>query len=222
MEDRMSVPSVNTEAGNFAELLARLGGIPLERIRTLPAPGTATETDVVAARLAPERRLCELIDGVLVEKAVGARESLLAAVLIQLLFNHVEAHDLGIVLGADGALRLFPGQVRIPDVSFLSWHRLPGRALPDEAVPELAPDLAVEVISAGNTPAEMKRKVRDYFKGGARLVWLIHPPTRSADVHPAGGRRRRLQKNQSLEGGDVLPGLTIPLPTLFARAGLRE
>jgi Uma2 family endonuclease len=216
----MSAPSLNAVPGNFAELLAQLGGVPLERIRTRPAPGTATETDVIVARLTPERRLCELIDGVLVEKAVGARESLLAGVLVQLIWNHAEAHDLGIVLGADGALRLFPGLVRIPDASFVAWERLPGRKLPDDPIPELVPDLAIEVISVSNTPAEMQRKVRDYFKAGAQLVWLIQPPSRTADVYSSADRRRRLRKNQSLDGGDVLPGLTIPLPTLFGRAGM--
>src|SRR5438128_1663033 len=102
--DRMSSPAIHTEHDNLAELITLLGGVPLERIRTHPAPGTATEADVAATRQAPERRLCELIDGVLVEKAVGARESLLAAILVQLIWNHVEAHGLGIVLGADGAL----------------------------------------------------------------------------------------------------------------------
>ena len=80
--------------------------------------------------------------------------------LVQLIWNHVEAHDLGIVLGADGALRLFPGLVRIPDASFVAWERLPGRKLPDDPIPELVPDLAIEVMSVSNTPAEMQRKVR--------------------------------------------------------------
>src|SRR5271165_6654930 len=70
---------------DLAELLERLGGIPPARVRYHPPPGTATEADVVAAMEAPRKRLCELIDGVLVEKPMGFTESLLAAALIEIL-----------------------------------------------------------------------------------------------------------------------------------------
>src|SRR5690242_14179450 len=94
---------------NLADLLDRLGGIDPSRVRYKPAPGTATEQDVIAARRSRQRRLCELVDGVLVEKTMGAKESFLAAVLIRLMGNFVDAMGLGIVLGADGALQLLPG-----------------------------------------------------------------------------------------------------------------
>src|ERR1700722_16946968 len=99
---------------NFAELLEQIGRVPLERIRLKPPPGTATEKDVLRAYSGLERRLCELVDGVLVEKAMGTEEALLASILVQLLWNHVRPRRLGLVLGADGMLRLMPGLVRIP------------------------------------------------------------------------------------------------------------
>src|SRR5438309_3646410 len=104
----------------LADVVERLGSIPLERIPASPAPGTATEADVLA-RQGGEKRLYELVDGVLVEKPMGYYESLLAGLLIQILNNFLEQHDLGIALGEAGTLRLAPGLVRIPDVSFLSW-----------------------------------------------------------------------------------------------------
>src|SRR5215472_8966577 len=110
---------------NLAELMEQLGGVPLERIRMRPPPGTATEKDVLAAEREPRKRLCELIDGVLVEKAMGIRESSLAAFLAHLLHVFLDEDPRGIVLGADGMIRTFPGQVRIPDVSFIAWERLP-------------------------------------------------------------------------------------------------
>ena len=70
---------------------------------------------------------------------------------------------------------LFRGLVRIPDVAFTSWERLPGRRVPPEPIPELAPDLAVEVLSQSNTEAEMTRKRGEYFAAGVRLVWLVDP-----------------------------------------------
>src|SRR5438105_9533701 len=103
-----------------ADLLRRLGNIPPERVRIFPPPGTATEQDVIDIE-AHENRLCELIDGVLVEKTVGYYESRVAIVLGYFIELFLTRHDLGIVLGSDGTLRLMPGLVRIPDVSFISW-----------------------------------------------------------------------------------------------------
>ena len=67
----------------------------------------------------------------------------------------------------------------IPDVSFISWQQLPGRNFPDDAIASLYPDLAVEVVSAGNTPGEMRRKLKDYFAAGTQIVWFIYPKTKS-------------------------------------------
>ena len=149
------MPSLLT-AVTVSDLLHQLGDIPPKRVRLQPPPGTATEADVVAVHNR-EDRLCELVDGVLVEKTMGYYESYIVATLIRLLGNFVVAHDLGIVAGADGMMRLAPGLVRIPDVSFVSWEKLPGRRLPRQAIPDLVPDLAVEVLSEGNTPREMAR-----------------------------------------------------------------
>jgi Uma2 family endonuclease len=108
----------------MAALLTRLGGVSPSRVLLQPAPGTATEKDVLAIH-ERERRLCELVDGVLLEKTVGADESIYAAWLSYFLIEFVRSHRLGQVLGADGFIRLFPNMVRIPDVSFISWQRFP-------------------------------------------------------------------------------------------------
>ena len=209
------------EIVTVADLLKRLGGIPAERVRLQPAPGTATEQDVIAVE-ARENRLCELIDGTLVEKAMGYYEGRLAAVLIQLLGNWADEHDRGIAVGADGTVRLMPGLVRIPDVSFTSWSRLPGRELPLEPIPDLAPDLAVEVLSVSNTAAEMKRKVREYFQSGVRLVWLMDPVAREVTVFTSPNRSRVLNEGQVIEGGKVLPGFSLLVREWFRRAGPRR
>jgi Uma2 family endonuclease len=201
---------------SFGDLLQHLGRIPPERIRVHPAPGTATEKDLLDIQ-AREDRLYELVDGVLVEKAMGFRESFLAVFLARRLGDFADAHDLGIVVGADGAVRLGEGLVRIPDVAFIAWDRLPGKRIPDAPVPDLAPDLAVEVLSENNTKEEMERKLRDYFFAGVRLVWLVDPDRRVVDVCTAPDQCVRLQEGQPLGGGDVLPGLSLSLKQLFAQ-----
>src|ERR1700694_3138250 len=159
-----------SHVASFADLLDRLGNVPLDRIRVHPAPGTATEDDLIAGC---EDRLCELVEGVLVDKPVGFHESLLATLVSSLLWRFLYEHDLGLALGADTMLRLAPGLVRLPDVSFASWARSPGLQLPMTQIAALTPDLAVEVLSPSNTRREMTRKLHEYFAGGCRLAGVF-------------------------------------------------
>lgn len=199
----------------LADLVERLGGIPLGRIRLQPPPGTATEADAILVEQS-EEALCELVDGVLVEKAMGFREACLAAALSALLRDFVVARNLGLVSGADGMMRLFPGRVRIPDVAFVSWERIPGRRMPLEPIPRVVPDLAVEVLSAGNTVAEMERKRQEYLEAGVRLLWMVDPDRRIVSVYSEPESPRIVDSSQILDGGDVLPGLVIRVADLFA------
>jgi Uma2 family endonuclease len=198
-----------------ADLLERCGNVPPHRIRVRPAPGAATEQDVLRIQ-AREDRLYELVDGVLVEKTVGLQESCLAVELTRLVGNFVARHRLGIVAGADGTLRILPRMVRIPDMSFISWARLPERAYPAEPIPDLAPDLAVEVLSKDNTKQEMARKLKDYFLAGVELVWYVDPRKRTVTAYTAPDEPRRYGEADTLDGGTVLPGFRLPLAELFA------
>lgn len=198
----------------LADLLERFGPMPYSRIRHDPPPGTATEQDVIDIH-DREHRLCELVDGVLVEKTIGAFESYLAVRLILLLGSYVEKGKLGIILGADGTIRLAPGLVRIPDVAFFSWYRLPARKIPHEPIPDLVPDLAVEVLSKYNTKQEMDRKLEDYFAAGVRAVWYVDPDKRTVQVFSSPEQSTVLQEKDVLEGGQVLPGFSVPVAELF-------
>jgi Uma2 family endonuclease len=163
--------------------------------------------------------LYELVDGVLVEKTVGFYESYLAALLAGHLCTFVMERRLGIVAGADGPMRLAAGLVRMPDASYVSWDRLPDRQLPQAPIPDLVPDLAVEVLSEGNTQKEMDRKLRDYFTAGARLVWYVHPEDHTVEVFTGPDTSTVLREGQTLDGGAVLPGFTLSLQQLFAQPG---
>jgi Uma2 family endonuclease len=203
------------------DLLERLGRVPLHRVRFHPAPGTATEDDVLT-RPNGEKRLCELVDGVLVDKPMGYYESLLAGILIQLLRNFLDDHDLGIVLGADGTLQLLPGLVRVPDVSYIAWEKFPDRELPPEPIPNLVPDLAVEVLSESNTEAEMERKLQEYFTAGVQLVWYVEPEPRRVRVYTSPSDVLSLGEQEVLTGDPVLPGFQLTISEWFDRAGQRR
>ncbi|HQX49934.1 MAG TPA: Uma2 family endonuclease [Planctomycetaceae bacterium] len=210
----MQVISNAAVAGNFSDILTELGGISADRVHHTPGPGSATIEDL---RYANENgALCELIDGTLVEKAMGWQESLVAAYLIELIGSFSRLHNLGLVTGPDGFVRILGSLVRGPDVAFVSWDRLPNRRMPVASVPECVPDLAVEVLSLGNTLAEMSRKRREYFHAGVRLVWMIDPRERTVAVYTSITNVSVIGETGKLSGGDVLPRLEIDLAELFA------
>lgn len=202
----------------FDALHARLGLVPLSRIRTKPAPGTATEKDLERAR----KPVCELIDGVLVEKAMGDRESLLGMYVGRLIGNHVDAGDLGVVLGEAGYFRIGGKQLRAPDASFTSWSSFPQDEIPEEAYWSVAPALAVEVLSPDNTVAEMDRKIGEFFAEGTKLFWVIDPDTKTAKVYTSAKKFKELDASGTLDGGKVLPGFKLPLADLFAATKRRK
>ena len=198
-----------------ADLVRAFGPIPLHRIRHQPRPGLAKPQDVVEI-YDREKRRYELVDGILLEKAMGFKESLLAMRIGRLLGNFLAINDLGVVAGEGGMMELSPGLVRIPDVSFISWDRFPNRAIPEDPLPRLVPNLAIEVFSAGNTKKEMDRKLRDFFDSGVQLVWFVRPKNRSVEVFTSPTESVVLRQNQTLTGGDVLPEFTVLVRELFA------
>lgn len=216
----VTVPPARRQFRNVAELQAFLGGIPAARIRLEPLPGQATEEDILRIH-AQEGPICELIDGVLVEKPTATYEALLAGVLLYFLQQYLEDHDLGIVLPGDGLLRLFPGRVRAPDVSFIAWKRMPNQELGHEAIASLAPDLAVEVLSPSNTEAEIDQKIQEYFGAAGKLVWIVDPQARTVRVYTSPRRSTLLTEDDTLDGRKVLPGFSLPIRKWFARASRR-
>ena len=184
-------------------------------MRLSPVPGTATERDLIHENEHNDR-ICELIDGVLVEKATGQEESRLAALLIMFLGTFVRQGNLGAIFAPDGPTRLSPNQIRYPDVAFVSRDRFQGRKNRKEPILDLAPDLAIEVLSKSNSRREMERKLRDYFNAGTRLVWYVDPKSRTVRVYTSPKDPTTLAEDQTLDGGDVLQGFTVSLRDLFA------
>lgn len=203
------------KAETAADLLHRLGDIAPERIRMFPYPGTATVKDVVEIE-ARENRLFELVDGVLVEKIMGYQEALIATVIIHALYDFVSPRDLGAVTGPDGMIRFPKNLVRMPDVAFVKWEKFPGGEIPDEAAPRIVPDLAVEVLSKGNTKGEMSRKLQEYFQSGVPLVWFVDPKTKTVTVYTSPKRSKVIPTSGTLDGGKVLPGFEVVVSTLFS------
>ncbi len=204
------------KATTWEDRLSDLGNVPAARIRSEPAPGASTVEDVVRLRNT-ERRLYELVDGTLVEKAMGWQESLLAGVLLQWLNNYLDQHRIGVATGPDGMTRLFGDTVRGPDVAFVAWDRMPGGQIPIEPVPDLVPNFVIEVLSLGNTFGEMSRKRREYFHAGVELLWMVDHRSRTVTVFRSPQDASVFADVQKLNGGNVLPGWQVDIADLFSR-----
>jgi Uma2 family endonuclease len=199
-----------------AGLYHRFRPILFSRIRHDPPPGSGIVDDVVRLN-DHEDRLYELVDGILVQKTVGVLESWIAMRIGRLVGNFNDPQNLGFVTGEGGTIQLDLGLVQIPDVSFFSLERIPGGEIPEEPIPLLVPDLAVEVISRSNTSKEMTEKLHEYFAKGVSLVWYVRPKTRVVDVYTATDSFTGLTASMRLDGGDVLLGFSIQVAELFER-----
>lgn len=199
-----------------ADLLERLGGIAPERVLMSPPPGTATEADVLSLLENPKRKvIAELIDGFLVEKAMGIVESIVASTIIFRLWAYIEPLRSGIVTSPDGPFRMAGGNVRFPDLAFAPWDSVP-EDLSTLKIANFPPVLAVEVLSESNTPKEIAMKLAEYFDRGCKLAWIIDPTTETATVYTSAKRGKAIPAEGELTGGKVLPGFALKLADLFA------
>jgi Uma2 family endonuclease len=213
-------PSKNNLASRwrtFAEILDRLGDVDPARIRADIWPDQTTDEDCTESK---DRFgiLCEMVEGVLVEKVMGWEEARLATVLAHLISDYLDRNPLGIVIGPDGPIRIESRVIRMPDVSFLSWEHLPGGEMPAGPVMEAVPDLAVEVISRGNRPGEMGVKLQEYFRRGVRLVWYIDFKKRTARAYSGVDDFTVIPTSGTLDGGDILPDFSVKLSSLYELA----
>ena len=133
------------------------------------------------------------------------------------LSNFVRANDLGMVSGAETGfvVERDPDSVLGADAAFVSHGRLATIENFDKFCP-FAPDLAVEVMSPSNTAREMEEKVALYFGAGARAVWVFNPRKRTTAVYTSPTGVRVLNEDDTLDGGEVLPGFKLDLSELFA------
>jgi Uma2 family endonuclease len=108
-----------------------------------------------------------------------------------------------------------PDTVRAPDIYYVRAARLPPTGIP-EGFWELAPDLAVEVVSPSESAEEIREKVRDYLLAGTALMWVIYPRSQEVIVHTPDGLARTYGSADVLENFAELPGFACAVASLFA------
>jgi len=163
-------------------------------------------------------RVLELVEGVIIEMPKPKRIHGVVTMRLALkIASFVEAHDLGEVAVGDTGFVLERNAygrdtVRGLDVAFVSSKRLP--TPPDFTWYETGPDLAVEVISPTNKAGDIHLKVMQLLSAGSRLIWLVYPESRTIVAHTAEAATT-LQENDTLSGGDVLPGFQLRVGDIF-------
>jgi len=181
--------------------------------------GTGSSTLLTANDLARLDDLPhELVRGVLrlVTPSVSEHGSVVMRVSAAL-SQHVYPAGLGELFGESTGFLLErdPDTVLCPDVAFVASQRLPPEGL-GRSFLGLAPDLAVEVLSKGNRPKEIREKVAAYLRLGVRCVWVIDPAKRVVRIHPADGAEMLVGEEGTLDGGELLPGFRCPAAWLFS------
>jgi Uma2 family endonuclease len=171
-------------------------------------------TDEELLQLPKDGHKYEVVDGELVVSPAGFWHDVIVARVINRLSQFVDAQRLGLVVAPDALYRLPSGNRRGPDASFVAAERV--AALPRTTVfPELAPDLAVEVLSPSDRRRSVLDKVGEYLDAGVRLVWVIDPEKRRAAVYRTATEGRFVAPDGELDGEDVLPGFRCRLSDLL-------
>lgn len=159
----------------------------------------------------------ELVNGIPVEKAMGAESSSVEINIGAILREFVLLHRLGRVYPGTTGFHCFadrPNTVRRPDAAFVAADRLPGGKSP-KGFFQLAPDLAVEVVSPRDRAAKLETKICDYLAAGVKLVWVVYPDSQTVHVRTPDGGGRVIPGTGTVDGGDVLPGFTCAVAKFF-------
>lgn len=164
----------------------------------------------------PDGERYELVDGELVE-GVMSFESVWIATLLSLKLNEfVLPRGLGFVAGDGLGYQCFDesDKIRRPDVSFVRAGRLSLSQF-ESGHCQIAPDLAVEVVSPNDLFSDVERKANEYLTAGVKLVWVLNPETQTILVYRPDGTMAHLSAKDDLDGETVLPGFQCPVRSLF-------
>ncbi len=173
-----------------------------------------SEAEFEAFILLPEHgdTVFELIDGKIYPVVSNNRSSRIAMTIGILLGAYVLQKKLGYVTGADGGYQV-SGQRYIPDVAFMSKARQAEAS--DEAYNPIAPDLAVEVLSPTDNPANVRIKLTNYLNAGT-VVWIVDPSTQRVEIYIPKQKPTQLGIQDTIHGGEILPDFALPVSDIFA------
>ena len=160
----------------------------------------------------------ELIEGELIEmQPAGFLHGVTGNVLNVELAFYVMQQNLGVVTMAETGFKVAtnPDTVWAPDIGFIAKNRLPADLTTVRGFFPGAPDLAVEVVSPGDTYEEVETKTARYLDSGTSLVWIVRPRQQRVEVHRADGTSQLLSPTETLDGETVVPGFSLSVSRIF-------
>jgi Uma2 family endonuclease len=194
--------------------------ITIERVQKTSETTTSNSdkkvwTDQELMALPNDGTKYELVDGELIMSNSGMEHGYVAIILATALFNFVTSQRLGVIVDSSTAFTMKAGNKRAPDISFVTKERLVGLKKLPKGFWNGAPDLAVEVLSPGNTVEEIHAKIVEYFENGTKLVWVINTEEQFVLVYRSPQPDRLLKVTDFLEGEDIITGFSFPVAELF-------
>lgn len=159
----------------------------------------------------------ELIEGVLHETvSVGEEHGHIAGIFITFLNIHIRPKRLGRTGGTDVGVKIQrdPDTVREPDVYYVSAERLP-LDVRVQGYLEVVPELVVEIVSPSDSDADVREKIAMWLELGVSMALEVRPASQTITVHRPGVPALTLTGDDVLDGGDVLPGFSLPLSEIF-------
>jgi Uma2 family endonuclease len=166
--------------------------------------------------------LFELVHGRLVEKQMSSKSGIATVKLTIRLGSFVESNGLGELM-SEVTFRCFPNepkQVRRPDLAFIASNHL--SAVPENGNVPIPPDLAIEIVSEGDTIVELEEKLIDYRAAAIPLIWIINPHARNIRIFRPGRRIEELGDADHLTGDHIVPGFSVPVSELFPPVAAKQ
>lgn len=159
----------------------------------------------------------ELMNGELVPMPPANEEHATITVTLAIeVGSFIRRHNLGRAISGDPGLRIRhdPDLVLAPDFAFTRRERLTSEQ-PDRAFITIMPDFVVEILSPSERAGRVSAKIQTYLAAGVELVWIIDPEERTVAIYAASGTVQFLRQADTLDGGDLLPGFSLPVSELF-------
>ena len=158
----------------------------------------------------------ELVDGELIDMDGAPRHGRVTGHIFRLIDSHVERVGLDLDVGVSAGFQMSPHTLRFPDVHVTDWARMAAYDEDAGGFPHFAPDVAIEVVSPSNTPAELDRKTVEYFANGARAVWIAYPVPRTVAIRRPGRPEEVYRGDAMLYGDPEIPGFACRVSEIFA------
>lgn len=173
---------------------------------------SATVDDLLG--MPKDGRVYELVDGEIIVSPAGMRHSSVSARITAVLGNFVFKNRLGEVFTENAGYQLPSGNVRSPDVSFVKSEKLPG-GQPPVGYGQLVPDIAIEVLSPGDSMRQIADKVGEYIECGVPLVWVVDPERKTVTAYRSLTDTQRFTADDIITMEPVLPGFSCRVSEFF-------